>query len=530
VSTWGRWRRFWARTGGDEGTTDMTKQVSQRQEKEILERWLKRHGFTANPFAEREAGRERRLDEYFVPGPYYDDIKGTANDPRTCFVFAARGCGKSAYRVMIERSCRPWDSQSDILAIPYTDFNAIVEEVNGDLSEVALHHHLEAILREGVLSLFWTLAQQPLLFDGLWADEQGFFRWLVDNYCADLLSEDTTSSPAGKYQLSRGARRSVEELFSKNQSLEETVTELVVKLVNVRALLPEGKAAPVRLLKKFVDLAVTTGYKAVYVLFDGIDEFFETANNPALCVSFLLPLVSNLKLMEETPHLAFKFFLPTEIVAEMRKDPALRFDRLPHYELEWQDSDLLEMLLSRIQAFNTKGIESLGEIATEDIAADVDQELAKLAYGSPRRLLLLGDFLLAAHCYHPTAEETQLTRDDLKAARERYTQEYGTFVVPPLRVDDRQQRVLIGEREIIDKPTPSEYKLLLYLYQAKGKLRSKDEVINAVYSDAKQRDGISDEAFDSLIFRLRSKIERDPKNPVYLVTERGRGYRLANIK
>jgi len=62
----------------------MVRLVSQRQEKTLLEQWLKQHGFTANPFAEREAGREKRLGEYFVPGPYYDEIKGTADDPHTC--------------------------------------------------------------------------------------------------------------------------------------------------------------------------------------------------------------------------------------------------------------------------------------------------------------------------------------------------------------------------------------------------------------------------------------------------------------
>lgn len=511
----------------------MVRQVSQRQEKEILERWLKRHGFIANPFAEREAGREKRLGEYFVPGPYYDDIKGTADDPRTCFVFAARGCGKSAYRVMIERSCRPWDSQSDILAVTYTNFSAIVEEVNSDLTKVTLRHHLEAIMREGVLSLFWTLAQQPQLFDELSADKQGFFRWLVDNYWAELLrmnrqlvGPDATSGRRGKRQLSRTAREPFEELLHKDQFLEETAVDLVAKLAGIRPLPLEGKATAVRLLGEFVDLAVAAGHQVVYVLVDRVDEFFETATNAAACAGFLLPLVSNPKLMEETPHLVFKFCLPTEIATEMRENPAFHFDRLPHYELEWQDEDLIEMLRGRVRAFNNQEIESLGEIATEEIAASIDQELATLAYGSPRRLLILGDFLLTAQCRRSATEETRLNRDDLKAARERYEREYGTLV-PPLRVDDKQQRVMIGEQEIAGKLTPLEYKLLLFLYQAKGEVRSKDDVFDAIYGTA---DGVSNEAIDSLVFRLRPEIERDPKNPVYLITERGRGYRLANTK
>lgn len=63
-----------------------------------------------------------------MEGPYYDEIKGSADDPRTAFVFAARGCGKSAYRVMIQRSCRPDNRDSPVLAIPYTDFSRVLAE------------------------------------------------------------------------------------------------------------------------------------------------------------------------------------------------------------------------------------------------------------------------------------------------------------------------------------------------------------------------------------------------------------------
>lgn len=88
--------------------------TSSHQQAKTLAAWLKEHGFTGNPFALREAGREERLSEYFVEGPHYDEIKGSTDDPRTAFVFAARGCGKSAYRVMIQRSCRADDRKSFI--------------------------------------------------------------------------------------------------------------------------------------------------------------------------------------------------------------------------------------------------------------------------------------------------------------------------------------------------------------------------------------------------------------------------------
>jgi two-component system response regulator RegX3 len=39
-------------------------------------------------------------------------------------------------------------------------------------------------------------------------------------------------------------------------------------------------------------------------------------------------------------------------------------------------------------------------------------------------------------------------------------------------------------------------------------------------------DEVDDARIEKLISRLRSKLERDPANPKYLITVRGRGYKL----
>ena len=161
--------------------------ISPYQRGKNLATWLKGHGFTESPFALREAGREERLSEYFVEGPHYDEIKGSADDPRTAFVFAARGRGKSAYRVMIQRSCRPDDRDSPVLAIPYTSFSRVLAETNGDLSQVTADHHLRAIFVAGLTTFLREFVESPQGFLKLPRKRQRIFKALMNEHASSLL-------------------------------------------------------------------------------------------------------------------------------------------------------------------------------------------------------------------------------------------------------------------------------------------------------------------------------------------------------
>ena len=72
--------------------------------------------------------------------------------------------------------------------------------------------------------------------------------------------------------------------------------------------------------------------------------------------------------------------------------------------------------------------------------------------------------------------------------------------------------------------SPKEFSLLVYLYENRGKVCSKDEIGRTVW--AEYQSGIYDYQIENLIRRLRTKIENDPNTPVLLVTMRGMGYKL----
>ncbi len=73
--------------------------------------------------------------------------------------------------------------------------------------------------------------------------------------------------------------------------------------------------------------------------------------------------------------------------------------------------------------------------------------------------------------------------------------------------------------------TDLEYRLLELLYERRDKLTDKYQIVTAVWGE-EYLGSVDDARVEKLISRLRGKIEPDPANPCYLITRRGRGYKL----
>ena len=86
--------------------------------------------------------------------------------------------------------------------------------------------------------------------------------------------------------------------------------------------------------------------------------------------------------------------------------------------------------------------------------------------------------------------------------------------------------IVKGDFVLSDKLTVSEFRLLHYLLENGDKILEKEEIIQAVWKDAKTTAGVTDQALDQLIFRLRKKIEDDPNNPLHIITIKGRGIKF----
>ncbi len=67
----------------------------------------------------------------------------------------------------------------------------------------------------------------------------------------------------------------------------------------------------------------------------------------------------------------------------------------------------------------------------------------------------------------------------------------------------------------------TEFKLLLFLAERKGRVFSRDQLLDAVWKDEAY---VEPRTVDVHIRRLRTAIEDDPANPVFVKTRRGAGY------
>ena len=89
-------------------------------------------------------------------------------------------------------------------------------------------------------------------------------------------------------------------------------------------------------------------------------------------------------------------------------------------------------------------------------------------------------------------------------------------------VIDKRRHEVIREGERIDL-TPLEFQILELLASEPGRAWSRNDLLDRVWSteyEGYQRN------IDPHINRLRKKLETDPKNPRYVLTVRGVGYKL----
>lgn len=95
-----------------------------------------------------------------------------------------------------------------------------------------------------------------------------------------------------------------------------------------------------------------------------------------------------------------------------------------------------------------------------------------------------------------------------------------------IEYDQALDQIKQGEKIISENLTSSEFKLLRFFVENPEKILGRDEAISAVWSDLSSTIGVSEQALDQLVFRLRKKIEENPNNPTHILTIKGRGFKF----
>ncbi len=94
--------------------------------------------------------------------------------------------------------------------------------------------------------------------------------------------------------------------------------------------------------------------------------------------------------------------------------------------------------------------------------------------------------------------------------------EFGDFVI------DTDKYEIYQKGNLLDL-TVKEYELLAILLRNQGKVLKREYLLDVLWDYA---DGVNTRVLDVHISKLREKMEKDPKNPVYIKTVRGLGYKI----
>jgi hypothetical protein len=307
------------------------------------------------------------------------------------------------------------------------------------------------------------------------------------------------------------------------------------------------------------------GVRAIYILVDGVDELEITATNPKAASILLYSFINDMDLLE-VPHLAFKFFLPTEIkdiIHILRVERVIMLDGTK----AWSVEDLKRLLERRLRFYSRD--HSIGRLSQLSYLEDLDEMICQAASGSPRNLIRLGYFLIDAYLQEDVDKIEKSTFDRaIQEFKEALKKEEGYQSTPnqasnlketlfeavpknnaepfeqPSPLDEPKQPqniksteieiiggnllsikgkdVFIGGHRLNEPPTGKEFLVLEKLYEHGGNTVTKDELIDYAYNEA-----ASDEQLDAIIKRLRKKLGKT--SHYYIKTIRDTGFILINF-
>lgn len=96
-----------------------------------------------------------------------------------------------------------------------------------------------------------------------------------------------------------------------------------------------------------------------------------------------------------------------------------------------------------------------------------------------------------------------------------------------LMIEQKSRRVWVNQQQLIPPLSAQQFRLLWLLYENQGQVIQRTDLVAAVWGE-EQSAGVSDQALDALIRRLRDRLSALDPTHQYIDTVRGHGIRLDN--
>ena len=135
------------------------------------------------------------------------------------------------------------------------------------------------------------------------------------------------------------------------------------------------------------------------------------------------------------------------------------------------------------------------------------------------------DEIIVIRAADPDGSVFQTIMDALKGKRAEMIdvveQSASVLRIGDLEIHHEQRRVLMAGREV--ELNHGEYAMLYCMASSPGQVFSKAQLYEAAWGEAYLH---GTKSVENIIWRLRRKLEPDPRNPIYIKTVIGAGYKI----
>ena len=344
------------------------------------DKYFKEHGFKQDPFASTNALHEDFLEEYFITPPYFYSLIGSITNPKSTFVTAPRGTGKTAQRIMIEKIS---ENESGLLTIVYDKFP--IEGIT-NVEDIKLEDHLIRINKYLVIALLTELNERGIERD-LNSYEKSNLKLLVELYLKGISNNEVDNA----IKSIKGVAGRIGDLWRVAGKPINSVVNSILKATGLGSvdLTVSGKSMK-KVAYEEIDshlnflegLFKSIGINSVYILVDSIDETSLTGNDAKKSYFLIKPFIKDLRILERRT-IVFKFFVWDKIEEYWIQD--MRKDRIETFEIEWNLEEIKRLIKKRLKAYSEQKIDKLSQILN---CSENDIDLIYIfANNSPRDLI-----------------------------------------------------------------------------------------------------------------------------------------------
>ena len=325
---------------------------------------------------------EPLLSSYFVPPPYFATVMGDTAHPHSNVVFAPRGGGKTAQRLMIELQ----SETVNFLCITY-DLTELPPEAS--LDGANWEFHISHICRRILLAILVAIEEDRFQVELLDLVQRALLVDLVRKHLGTLSEQEFKWGLAAVKTFGDKAS----DIWRKYGGVIALTISALMAKVGLGAQSLEGIQGSLALrddslrnnFERLVEIVRSLGFTSLYVLVDKVDESSLTRGDARRSFDYVKALLTDLPTLE-TRGVAFKFFLWDQL-APMLATEGGRPDRIPQVMLHWTQDELKQMLSQRLSTYSSGAVTSLNQMLCPDSVVDLDTLAVYMGAVSPRNVI-----------------------------------------------------------------------------------------------------------------------------------------------